>query len=156
MMTFLRNLAFALALCAPLAALGQVPTQQSATHSDAATLVAAPTGSVCTTVNESTNLAVTTQTPGANQSVWISAIAFDLGQDATGTTAVPYLSATGLQSTPVWSLPQVAAGVNMGSHWTEYFPTTLQGTKGTAVAFSMSATAGAHNYMCYRVYYSIN
>src|ERR1700747_1320369 len=83
----LRHLSAALLaalLVAPLPAAAQVATQQSGTRLDASTLACSSSPAF-----EVTQHSTTTCTPQAGQFVYISAIAFDVCTDGTGTATTP-------------------------------------------------------------------
>jgi hypothetical protein len=137
-MRFLRYLLLAALLATPAAA--QVATQQSAQHLDAATNVCTPNAALAVNQQETV-----TCTPPAGQFVYITAIAFDVCTNGTGTAANQVTwTTTNITGAPTFGF-SVAATASICQHWAIPLPTPLKSTAaGTAVTF-VSPTAATNN-----------
>jgi hypothetical protein len=138
-MRFLRFIPlFALLFAAPAAA--QVAVQQSGTHLDASTLACGYSAAFAV-AQQST----TTCTPQAGQFVYITTIAFDACNDATGTAVTPAtFTSTNIPGLPTFGVAMVtqATYANPCWHWQVVFPSPVKSTAaGTAVTIVSPATA---------------
>lgn len=148
------TLAFVLALLPSLAlAQAQVapPVQQSATRSDAATLVGTITSSgSALAVNTTTT---STLTAPAGQYVYITGVTFEVCTNGTGTAQnqVTFTS-TNISNTPSFQY-SVAATASICQRWNEIFGAPLKSLQpGVNVTF-VSPTAAANNSYNIRAYY---
>lgn len=125
--------------------------QQSATHSDAATLVGAITST-------GTPLAVNTQTTStltapAGQFVYITGVTFEVCTNGTGTAQnqVTFTS-TNISNTPSFEY-SIAATASICQRWSEVFSTPLKSLQpGVNVTF-VSPSAATNNSYNIRAYY---
>jgi hypothetical protein len=87
----------------------------------------------------------TTCTPAAGQFFYITAIAFDVCTDGTGTATTPAtFTTTNLTGAPTFGVA-IAAAAEICQHWSIPMPTPLKSTAaGTAVTVVSPATA-THN-----------
>lgn len=120
----------------------QVTVQPSGTKLDAATNVC--TVSAVLAVNQQETV---TCTPPAGQFVYITAIAFDVCTNGTGTAANQVSwTTTNLTGAPVFGF-SVAATASICQHWNIPLPTPLKSTAaGTAVTFVSPAAATNNSY----------
>lgn len=133
-------LAFLVSLLAVGAMYGQAvttatPTQQTATHADASTIVG----------NSSTSAATITLTPLAGQCIYVTSIEIDNTEDATGVAAA---AQTNLTTTNLgglaWKIPSgtASAGLMNPPLFLNYSPGAIKAaTCGTAVTFVLPTFA---------------
>ncbi len=127
------------------------PVQQSATRSDAATLVGAITSSgTALAVNTTTT---STLTAPAGQFVYVTGITFEVCTNGTGTAQnqVTFTS-TGLSNNPSFQY-SIAATASICQRWSEPFAAPLKSlTPGTNVTL-VSPSAATNNSYNIRAYY---
>jgi hypothetical protein len=135
-----------LVLCAALlwasAASAQVAVQQSPTAINAATISCGYSAAFAVAQQETT-----TCTPPAGQFVYITAIAFDVCTNGTGSATTPTtFTTTGITGSPTFGMA-IAATAEICQHWQIPFATPLKSSSpGTAVTVVSPASATNNAY----------